>query len=99
MFIYNVTVNVDADVHEAWVNWMKDIHMPEVMKTGCFIDNQLLQVLYVEDSGHTYSAQYKFLEMADIEKYIKEFAPALQADHKARFGDKYTAFRTVLRIL
>ena len=99
MFIYNVTINVDADVHEPWVKWMKEIHMPEVMKTGCFIDNQLLEVLYVEDSGHTYSAQYKFLEIRDIEKYMKDFAPALQADHKKQFGDKFTAFRTVLQIL
>lgn len=99
MYIYNVTVNIDADVCEQWVEWMKDIHMPEVMKTGCFVDSQLLKVLYVEDQGNTYSAQYKFLEMRDIEKYMKDFAPALQADHKKIFADKYTAFRTLLEII
>jgi len=99
MYIYNVTVNIDAEAHEAWVKWMKETHMPEVMKTGCFIDSQLLKVLYVEDQGHTYSAQYKFLEMSDIETYMKDFAPALQADHKKLFGDKYTAFRTLLEIV
>ena len=55
--------------------------------------------MYVEDEGHTYSVQYTFLKMADIEKYQKEFAPSLQADHKKLFGDKYTAFRTVLEII
>lgn len=98
MFIYNVTVNISEDVHQQWLKWMKETHIPEVMKTGCFIDNQILKVLYVADEGHTYSIQYKFLEMADIEKYQKEFAPALQADHKKMFGEKYTAFRTLLRI-
>ena len=53
----------------------------------------------VEDEGHTFSVQYTFLKMADIEKYQKEFAPSLQADHKKLFGEKYTAFRTVLEII
>ena len=67
MFIYNVTVNIADDVHEEWLSWMKEIHIPEVMKTGCFTDSGILKVLYVADEGHTYSIQYKFLEMKDTE--------------------------------
>jgi len=99
MFIYNVTVNINDDSHNSWVTWMKELHMPEVMKTGCFIDCQLVKVLYLEDEGHTYSAQYKFLEMIDIENYQKHFAPKLQAEHSQKFKDKYTAFRTILQIV
>jgi len=99
MFIYNVTVNVEASVSEDWVKWMKKVHMPDVMKTACFVDCQLLKVWAHEDSGPTYSAQYRFLEIANIEEYQKHFAPALQADHRERYGDKCTAFRTVLEIL
>lgn len=99
MFIYNVTINISNQAHTEWVRWMKDIHMPDVMKTGCFIDCQLVKVLYVEDEGHTYSAQYKFLEMSDIERYQKEFAPKLQAEHTEKFKDQYSAFRTLLQII
>lgn len=99
MYIYNVTVNIADDVHNEWVKWMRDTHIPDVMKTGCFIDKQMVKVLYVEDEGHTYSIQYKFLEMVDIEKYNKEFAPKLQAEHSAKFKDKYAAFRTLLQII
>ena len=99
MFIYNVTVNINEDVHAEWVKWMRETHMPDVMKTGCFVDNQMVKVLYVEDEGHTYSLQYKFLEMVDIERYQKEHAPGLQADHTKKFKDKYTAFRTLLQVI
>lgn len=99
MFIYNVTVNISDDAREEWVKWMKGTHISDVMKTGCFIDSQLVKVLYVEDEGHTYSTQYKFLEMADIERYQKEFAPKLQAEHSLKFKDKYSAFRTILQIV
>ncbi len=99
MFIYNVTINIANDVHLEWVTWMKNEHMPDVIKTGCFLDCQLVKVLFVEDEDHTYSAQYKFLEMKDIEYYQKEFAPKLQAEHTAKFKDKYSAFRTLLEIV
>ncbi len=99
MFIYKVTVNVADDVHTEWLNWMKETHIPAVMKRGCFIDSQILKLLYVEDEGHTYCVQYKYLEMLDIEKYQKEFAPALQADSQKKFEGKYTAFRTLLQMV
>jgi hypothetical protein len=99
VFIYNVTVNISDDVHNEWLKWMKETHIPDVMKTGCFIDSQVLKVLYVEDEGHTYSIQYKFLEMADIEKYQRQFATGLQAEHKKKFEGKYAAFRTLLQVM
>ena len=99
MYIYNVTVNISSELSDDWLKWMKEKHIPDVIKTGCFLDSRIVKVLFVEDEGKTFSTQYRFLEMADIEKYQKEFAPALQAEHKARYGDNYTAFRTLLEII
>ncbi len=99
MFIYNVTVNIADDVHQDWLKWMKEEHIAEVMKTGCFVDSSILKVLYVEDEGHTYSIQYRFLEMSDIESYQKNYAPELQAKHSKKFKDKYAAFRTILQLV
>lgn len=99
MYIYNVTVNIDPSVHEEWLKYMKEEHIPDVMKTGCFIDNRIVKVLNVDDTGHTYSFQYTFLDMGDIERYQKEHAPALQADVKKKYADKFAAFRTLLEII
>lgn len=99
MFIYNVTVNIDEDIHIEWLQWMKKKHIPDVMNTGCFVENRMVKVLHVNDEGHTYSFQYTFKEMKDIEKYQKDFAPGLQADVKQKYGDKFTAFRTLLEII
>lgn len=99
MFIYNVTINIEEAAHQEWLAWMKDVHMPDVMRTGCFVDSQMLKLLYVEDEGHTYSVQYRFLEMTDIENYQAKFAPALQAEYKKKFDGKYTAFRTLLQVV
>ena len=99
MFIYNVTVNIEDSVHEEWVKWMREEHMPEVMQTGCFSENRMVKVLNVEDAGQTYSMQYHFSTMEHIEKYKKDFAPKLQASGKEKFKDKFVAFRTILQII
>lgn len=99
MFIYNVTVNIDEDVHDEWIQWMKKTHVPDVMNSGCFTDNKIVKVLHVNDHGQTYSFQYTFKDMKDIERYQKEFAPKLQADVKQKYGEKFTAFRTLLEVI
>lgn len=99
MFIYNVTVNVDASVHDEWLHWMREVHIPDVMSTGCFLENRMLKVLHVEDEGVTYSIQYTFSKMTDIEEYKVKHAPRLQKDVHDKFKDKFVAFRTLLEIV
>lgn len=98
MYIYNVTVNIEKSVHEDWLNWMKEVHIPEVLATGLFIDNRLCEVMVEEEQGITYSIQYRLKDLASLDLYQKNFAPKLQAEHTARYRDKFVAFRTILRI-
>lgn len=100
MYLYNVTVNIEEDVHDKWLNWMKDTHIPDVMATGCFVANRMLMVLSeIENNGKTYSIQYYFNRMEDYLKYQEKFAPGLQKAHSDQFRDKYVAFRTLLKIV
>ncbi|MDP4828369.1 MAG: DUF4286 family protein [Flavobacteriales bacterium] len=97
MILYNVTVNIDPEVHDDWLYWMKHTHIPEVLSTGLFIENRFFRVLSTEDGeGFTYSIQYFLNSMGDYEVYKTEHAPALQADHARRYADRFVAFRTLL---
>ncbi|MBL0343033.1 MAG: DUF4286 family protein [Bacteroidetes bacterium] len=97
MIIYNVTVTVENDVKEAWLKWMREVHIPEVLATGIFTENRILKVLADADSGGTsYAVQYSCKDMADYEKYRDQFAPALQKAALDKFKDKFVAFRTLL---
>jgi Domain of unknown function (DUF4286) len=98
MYIYNVTVNLDASIHEEWLNWMKQKHVPDVLNTGCFTENRILRVL-VDDEGATYSVQYHFDTMEIYEKYQKEFAPALQKEHADKYSGMFAAHRTLLQVM
>jgi len=99
MYIYNVTVSIDKSLAEEWLNWMKTVHIPDVLNTGHFIENKICRVLNVDDEGATYSVQYTFNEMNDIEQYQKNHAKRLQDEHSKRYEGKYAAFRTLLEIV
>ncbi len=96
MIIYNVTVNVDDDAHEAWFLWMKKTHIPDVVATGCFSSGSIFKLLVEEQSGTSYSIQYRAPNMDAIDRYMLNFAPALRKDAEENFGGKFTAFRTLL---
>jgi len=99
MIIYSVTINIDDDVQQDWLRWMKEVHIPDVMSTGLFVENRLLKLLNVDDEGTTYSIQYMLKNMEDYERYRQEHAPRLQAEHTQRYRDKFVAFRTLLEVV
>ncbi len=97
--MYNVTVSVDEAVHLEWLEWMRTIHIPEVMETGYFLENRLCRVHGFEEGGITYAVQYISKSMQDLEEYQAHQAPGLQASHQEKYGAHTAAFRTVLEIL
>ena len=99
MIIYNVTVNIENDVHEEWLQWMKTKHIPDVMATGYFLENKICKVLVDEEQGITYSVQYTSANMNDLQEYQRLHSPRLQKEHADKFANKFVAFRTLLEIV
>ena len=99
MYIYNVTTNIDATVHDEWLNWIKT-HITEVLNTGKFTSAKLTEVLVEEEmGGKTYSIQYAANTREDLESYYKFNAPKLQSEGLKRFADKMLTFKTELKIV
>jgi len=99
MLLYNVTIIIEETSAEAWLNWMQEEHIPEVMATGMFVSNRLLQVVDSPNEGLTYCIQYVAQSMEDYETYQQLFAPALQEDLNTKFRDKFVSFRTLMEYI
>lgn len=100
MILYNVTVKVDHHVVGEWLQWMKVVHIPDVMKTGIFTEYKFCRILTVDETeGITYAIQYFCKDIPSYERYQNEFAPKLQKDHTERYKGKFVAFRTLMRVL
>lgn len=97
MLLYNVTVGIDNDVEAEWLQWMKETHIPNVLRTGMFVSHKIYKVLHDQEDGTTsYSIQYFAETIEHVTQYLEVFAPVLIEEHRKRFHDKHVAFRTLL---
>ncbi|MDO7173468.1 DUF4286 family protein [Mariniflexile sp. AS56] len=100
MYIYNVTSSIDDSIHQQWLTWMKEEHIPQVLATGKFEKATLSRVLIEEDMGGvTYSVQYRVASREVLDAYYNEDAPKLRSEGLRKFADKVLAFRTELEIV
>lgn len=99
MYIYNVTINVDESIHDRWLKWMKDEHIPDMLATKKFTKALMTRVMVEEEMGGiTYSVQYTTESRDMLQRYYQEDAQTLRAQSKP-FQGKFVAFRTELEIV
>ncbi len=100
MFIYNVTTKVDHIIGDDWLNWMLAVHVPAVMRTGCFEKYQLAKLLETDESeGYTFVIQYYALSKAQYNRYIELYAPVLRKDFIDKWGGGMITFRTLMEVV
>ena len=97
MILYNVTVSLDASIHTDWLEWMRNVHIPEVMATGYFVEYKICKLLV--DDEITYAIQYNCETLEKLNEYQEKYSPALQQKHTERYKGKFGAFRTLLEII
>jgi hypothetical protein len=100
MYIYNVTTKVNWIIHEAWVKWMKEKHIPEVMNSGCFTENRFVRLLETDETeGPTYAVQFYADDLEQYDRYLEQHAPALRKDVIDRWGDNFISFRSLMQLV
>ena len=98
MIIYNVTIKIDLSVHDIWLRWMKEEHIPKVMATGCFVQNKMYRVLQEDETdGITYAMQYFANNLSDYFDYKEKYASTLGKETGDLFPGKFSIFRTILK--
>ena len=76
MLLYNVTVGIDKDKEQEWLDYMRNKHIQDVMNTGLFVESKMYKVLHDQDDGTiSYSIQYFARNIENIQQYLEVFAP------------------------
>ena len=96
---YNVTMSVEPDIQAKWLSWMLEVHLREMLATGCFLGFRFSELQGAEDAGPTYTVQYELASPGDFDRYESEFAPAMRKKGKEAFGNQALAFRTTMRVI
>lgn len=98
MIIYNVTISIqDSSIEQEWLQWMKQIHVPDVMKTNKFLEYKICKVLVDDES--TYAIQFSCKDQETLNDYLENDAPKLMDEHNQKFREKFGAFRTFLQLI
>lgn len=99
--VYAVTVEVDRPVAEDWLEWMRRVHVPEVLAAGGFTSCQIgrREDPPAPDGTVVYVLEYLAPSAAALTEYRERHAPALQRAHTERYGTRARATRTVRELL
>lgn len=99
MLIYSVTIMIEKDIEADWLRWMQEVHVPDVMRTGYFSESYLHQLLEPEPEPgtSTYNVQYTCIHENAYQQYLETDSPRLRKDIADRYGNRFVAFRTLLR--
>lgn len=100
MIIYNITIKVEWSIAEDWIKWMQDIHIPEVLSTGCFEKYQLVRLLQLDESeGPTYAIQYYAATLSKYDYYLQHYNGVMHEQIKNKWGEKYIDFSTLMQVV
>ena len=97
MVLYNITINIDNDREEEFIDWMKQEYLSRIMQTGLFYEKRFFRLLHDDGSGGVnFSAQFLAESMEDLEFFQAKYAPLLSEIIKEKFGSQFVSYRSVL---
>lgn len=94
--LYEVNATcADAATADAWVRWMRDRHIADVVAAGAMCG----RVLRIDGIPHGFVAQYEFASRAALDAYLANHAPRLRAEGLEKFGDRVQCTRRVSELI
>ena len=99
MYIYNITFNVDKEIEKEWLEYIKKIFIPAMLKSGLLHTALTSKIMVDETQGNSYSIQFSANNKKDLDKFIQnELYPLLHKLH-LKFSPKMVYFATELEVI
>jgi hypothetical protein len=97
VIIYEVNLFVRRDVEVAFRAWL-DAHVREIVALPGFTGASVFDRIEPPGAADEFvvCTQYRLIDAAALETYLREHAPRMRGDGLARFGDAFRAERRVL---
>lgn len=98
MVIYIVNVTLKKEKQAEWLKWMKEVHIPNVLKTGYFFEADIFSVILPAKSGNetSFSIQYKSETYEKFMSYTVKESKRLRKEVEDKFGNELVITRQVL---
>ena len=97
MICYNVHVKLNDELNEEeWRSYMIDEHIPDVMKTGCFLECKMTKNIERPRNWHI---QYFLENMDKMKEYQNNHATKLKQEVIDKYNGSFQATRTITDIV
>lgn len=90
MIIYEVTTDVEPASIPAYEAYMRDTHIPAVLRTGCFVRASISRSI-----PGRYRIRYVATDMDVLDRYLGEHSEQFRDDFAAHLGASVTVSREV----
>lgn len=99
-FVWNVTTKVAPEIYENWMTWLKEVHIPAHIETGCFYDALILKLLEQDgEEGFTYAVQYQAASAEDYKRFMETYYAVLHMEMAATWGTDCYGFESALEVV
>ena len=103
MLIYNTTFQVDDEVHDNFLIWIKESYIPEVEKHGALraprICRVFCRILSHREEGSAYSLQWEVESSGLLHRWHLEQGVRLNDELTKIFKDKVIGFPTLMEVI
>jgi len=99
MYIYNITFNVDKEIEKDWLQYIKDVFIPAMLKSGLLHTALTSKIMVNEERGNSYSIQFSADNKENLYKFIQEELYPLLNELHLKFSPKMVYFATELDVI
>lgn len=99
MLIYNTTFQVDDDIHDNFLIWMKECYIPEIEKYGTLRLPRLCRILSHREDGTSYSLQWQVENSTLLHRWHMEQGMKLNEELSKAFEGKVVGFPTLMEVV
>lgn len=99
MIVYEVNLRVESGIARDYAHWL-EAHIAQMLALPGFVSAERFEVEAADDATHRgFCVQYRLADAGALDAYLREHAPQMRADALARFGERFSATRRILRPL
>lgn len=99
MYTYSLTLSLEPEIEQQWLDYIKAEHIPALEECGYFDKIAVHQILEPEpeDKSVTYNIQLVVGTMEHLRLYMKQEAPRIHGKHDKTFAKKFHAMDALLK--
>jgi hypothetical protein len=99
MLIYNITFQVDDEVHDNFLIWIKEYYIPEIQKNDILKAPRLCRILSHHEDGNAYSLQWEVESSGLLHRWYLEQGTLFTDELAKTFKDRVVGLPTLMEIV